>query len=78
MGDWLWAAWLACVLLSFAIFEAMAFRHPTRLNTLSRVVWSIGQKFPLFLVIFGAVIGGLSVHFFWNWCPALMPPGTGG
>ncbi len=63
------AAWLT----AFAFFEARALRHPENANrvTLSRYVWTIGQKWPLSLVLWGLVIGGLSVHFFWNWCPAL-------
>lgn len=62
----------------FIIGEAYAFRHPERQNTLSRAIWSLGQKWPLSIFIMGMFAGGLAVHFFWNWCPALMPPGTGG
>jgi hypothetical protein len=76
--DWLWGIWIGGVIVSFALLERYAFAYPSRLNTLSRVVWSIGQKFPLSIMIFGFVVGVLSAHFFWNWCPALMPPGVGG
>lgn len=64
--------------LFFTYFEWRAFKYPQSQNTLSRFVWSVGQKWPLSLVLWGMLIGGLSVHFFWNWCPALMPAGTGG
>lgn len=73
-----WVVWLLVIVVSFIVLEAYAFRHPTRQNTLSRFMWELGQKWPLTLVLFGALFGGLAVHFFWNWCPALMPPGTGG
>lgn len=76
--DWVWVVWLLAIVVSFSVLEWYAFQHPSRLNTLSRFVWNIGQKFPLSLVMYGALFGGLAVHFFWNWCPALMPAGTGG
>lgn len=65
-------------LVLFAIFEARGLRHPERQNTLSRFLWQLGQKWPLSLVIWGVLIGGLSVHVAWNWCPAIMLPGQGG
>jgi hypothetical protein len=73
-----WIIWLLVIVISFAILEGYAFKHPDRENTLSRFIWSVGQKWPLSLVLFGMLFGGLSVHFYWNWCPALMPPGHGG
>ena len=73
-----WIIWLLVIVISFTALEAYAFKHPERENTLSRFVWSVGQKWPLSLVLWGMLIGGLSVHFFWNWCPVLMPPGSGG
>jgi hypothetical protein len=77
-NDWPWIVWGASMLGSFAVLEGYAFKHPLRENTLSRFMWSMGQKWPLSLVLFGEVTGGLAVHFYWNWCPALMPLGTGG
>ena len=77
MGDY-WTIWLLLIVVSFTFLEAYAFKHPERQFTLSRFVWNIGQKWPLSLVLWGMLIGGLSVHFFWNWCPALMPSGVGG
>lgn len=64
--------WIIGTLLAiafFAVFEARAFRHPDRQNTLSRFVWFLGQKFPLSIFIMGMFAGGLAVHFFWHWCP---------
>lgn len=73
-----WVIWLFLFAGSFAVLERYAFNHPARENTLSRFIWSLGQKWPLTLVLWGMLIGGLSVHFFWNWCPLLMLPGQGG
>jgi hypothetical protein len=73
-----WIIFLLAIIIGFTILESYAFKHPDRENTLSRFVWSVGQKWPLSLVLWGMLIGGLSVHFFWNWCPALMPLGAGG
>lgn len=73
-----WIIWILVVVISFAILECYAFNHPARENTLSRFIWSVGQKWPLSLVIYGMLFGGLAVHFYWNWAPNCMPPGTGG
>jgi hypothetical protein len=64
----LWAAWLVCFVLTFAALEwyAIANQQPT----LSRCAWELGQKWPLILVIYGMLWGGLAVHFWWNWLPA--------
>lgn len=73
--------WIIATLVAiaaFAVLEGYAFRHPDRENTLSRAIWSLGQKWPLSIFLMGMFAGGLAVHFFWNWCPALMPAGTGG
>lgn len=62
------AAWLA----AFAYFEYRALAHGDNKDrvTLSRYVWTIGQKWPLSIWLMGWVCGGLAVHFFWSWCPA--------
>ncbi len=73
-----WIIGITIGLLWFAYFESRAFKHPEKQNTLSRFIWTVGQKWPLSLVLWGMLIGGLSVHFFWNWCPAIQPAGTGG
>ncbi len=53
----------------FAYFEARAFRHPDRQNTLSRWIFNLGQTWPLSIFLMGFMCGGLAVHFFWHWCP---------
>lgn len=53
----------------FAFFEARAFRHPDRQNTLSHWIYTIGSKWPLSIWLMGMLAGGLAVHFFWHWCP---------
>lgn len=73
-----WIIWILAILVSFTVLEARAFKHPEKQNTLSRFIWSMGQKFPLSLVVWGMLIGGLSVHFYWNWNPLCQPPGVGG
>jgi len=73
---WIVAA-IAAVIV-FAVGEWYAFSRPHRQNTLSRAIWSLGQKWPLSIFIMGMFVGALVVHLFWPWCPALMPPGTGG
>lgn len=86
MISWPWLIWgFGCAgiaIVSFAIMEYRAFQKGTHLNTLSRATWLLSQKFPLAIVAFTAVlfslIGGLSVHFFWHWCPELTLPGVGG
>lgn len=73
--------WIICTLIAIAVFavgEGYAFRHPERQNTLSRAIYTIGSKWPLSIWIMGVFAGGLAVHFFWHWCPDLMPPGVGG
>lgn len=73
-----WAVALIAAILVFAIGERYAFAHPERQNTLSRAIYNIGESWPLSIFIMGMFAGGLAVHFFWHWCPALMPPGVGG
>jgi uncharacterized integral membrane protein len=74
MNDFItWTLFLVAFVLVFGVFEARALRHPENSDrvTLSRYIWTLGQKWPLTLVLWGLIVGGLSVHFFWNWCPAL-------
>lgn len=74
--------WLLTGLALFAYFEARAFKHPDRQNTLSRTIYDLGKNWPLSIFLFGLIaglsVGGLSVHFWWHWCPELMPAGVGG
>lgn len=64
-----WIIGLFLAIIFFAVFEAMAFRHPERVNTLSHVVYTLGQTWPLSIWLMGMFAGGLAVHFFWHWCP---------
>ena len=65
--------WIIGTLLAiefFAYFEARAFRHSDRQNTLSMAIYTLGSKWPLSIFFMGMFVGGLAVHFFWHWCPA--------
>jgi hypothetical protein len=67
-GWYWWALWALLFAVSFALLERYAFAHPDRQWTLSRVMATLGARFPLSLVVWGIFIGGLSVHFFWHFC----------
>jgi hypothetical protein len=72
-GKWLWWAWpvwLLLIVVSFSVLEGIAFEYAADGPTLSRFIWTIGQKWPLSLVLYGMLFGGLAVHFFWNWDPS--------
>lgn len=73
-----WIVGVLFAILFFAVFEALAFRHPDRINTLSRTIYTLGQTWPLSIWLMGMFAGGLAVHLFWHWDPNCMPPGTGG
>lgn len=66
--DWPWIVGGLAWLLWFVYWESRALRPGARTHTLSRFVSNVGARFPLSLVMFGAVFGGLSVHFYWHWC----------
>ena len=68
---WVWLGWFSLTVILFAIFETYALK--TGRMTLSRFTFTIGLRWPLFLVLWGMIVGGLAVHFFWHWCP----PGSG-
>lgn len=75
--DLYWLAVTVGCLLLFAVLFAIGERYAIKRGkkTLSRWVYDINQAWPLFgfaLGLFaGLLIGGLSVHFFWHWCPEL-------
>jgi hypothetical protein len=69
MMDLPWVIGAACMLVFFTFFESYAFNHPTRVNSLSRSMFNLGSKFPLSIMFFGMLVGGLGVHFYWHWCP---------
>lgn len=64
-----WDLGLLVAIVFFAFFEARAFKHPERNNTLSFWIYSIGAKWPLSIFLMGMFCGGLAVHFFWHYCP---------
>lgn len=70
MSETVWIVWLAAIVASFAVFEGYALRHHDRKGTLSWFMWNLGQRWPLSLVLFGMLFGGLAVHFYWQWCPS--------
>jgi len=53
-------------LLSYE-FWALARGH----KTLSRMIYETNNAWPFFSTLVGLVLGGLLVHFFWHWCPAI-------
>ena len=58
-----WEAWVAGIVLSFAALETLAIVKGR--PTLSQTVWGANKAFPLLGPIFGLIVGGLAVHFFW-------------
>lgn len=65
----IWLGGLIGAIVFFAVVEAYAFKHPDRVNTLSREIAHIGAVFPLSIWFMGVFAGGLAVHFFWHFCP---------
>lgn len=74
---WPWVVWWLCIFVSFAGLERLGFAKNPKFATLSRFMNMLG-KWPLSIGLIMFVLGGLCVHFWWNWCPDLMPPGQGG
>lgn len=64
-----WIIGLLAAILFFAYFEAYAFKHPDRQNTLSRSIYNLGSTWPLSIWIMGMFCGALATHFFWHYCP---------
>lgn len=71
-----WIIGTLFAILFFAVFEALAFRHPDRVNTLSRTITTLGQTWPLSIWLMGLFAGILAAHLFWPW--AASPLGVGG
>jgi hypothetical protein len=67
---WVWPLWFLLILISFAVLETFGLTYSADGPTLSRFIWTIGQKWPLSIFLWGFVSGGLAVHFFWNWDPS--------
>lgn len=62
-----WIVWSLICIIAFAVGEGFAFKHPDRLNTLSRTVSTIGAKWPMSIWLMGVGTGILASHFFWAW-----------
>jgi hypothetical protein len=71
-----WIIGTLVAIVFFAYFEAKAFRHPERYNTLSHYIATMGAKWPLSIWLMGVFAGILAAHFFWPWCAN--PLGHGG
>lgn len=71
-----WTLWLLAIIGSFALLEGYALWRGQL--TLSRYTWAISKAWPPLIFVLGLICGGLAVHFWWSWCPELMPPGVGG
>lgn len=59
-----WAAWLVGIALTFAGLEAWGWESGT---TFSSFMWNTTQAWPLWEFLWGLLIGGLAVHFWWHW-----------
>ena len=62
-----WVVWLLMIVVTFATLEAYAVKHDD--PTLSEFMWWIGTEWPLILVVYGVLFGGLAVHFWWQFDP---------
>lgn len=62
-----WAALNIAWVLGFAVLEFSAIRSQSL--TLSRFVYDLNVQWPISSFLFGLVIGGLAVHFYWHWNP---------
>lgn len=64
-----WVFWVIAIAVSFGCFEAYALK--TNKQTLSRTVWNATAAWPPLGVVFGILVGGLGIHFFWpcEGCP---------
>ncbi len=72
MWYWIWSGWLLALIGTFAILEGWALK--TGGVTLSSFTDIVSEKWPPFVALFGALFGGLVVHFWWHW----QGPGTAG
>lgn len=71
IADLPWILGAVLFVVWFAVFETMAFRRPNRFDTLSSFLETIGTRWPMSIYLAGFLTGGLAVHLYWHWCPAL-------
>lgn len=66
---WYWALWLLGIVITFAVPEGIAiWKHGT---TFSQFMATMQYEWPLWMYVWGVLMGGLAVHFFWHWVPVL-------
>ena len=68
---WFWGLWLLAIAASFAVAEGFALAHGG--TTFSAFMFNTQKAWPLCEFLWGMLMGGLAVHFYWHW---LGPPGT--
>jgi hypothetical protein len=73
---WYWAAWLFAIIVTFAVPEGYALHNGG--TTFSAFMWGTTTAWPLWEFLWGLLIGGLAVHFWWHWNPPGTLTGTGG
>ena len=58
----IWAIFIAVIFAAFLALEL--YDRANGKPTLSRTIWNLQARFPLYSFIAGMVIGGMAVHFF--------------
>ncbi len=66
-----WAIWLVAIMIVFACIEVFAL-ITNSIPTLSRTIWRVTARYPVFPFLFGCICGGLAIHFF-GWIPSCAP-----
>lgn len=61
-----WAIWLGGVIVSLIVLEirAKVLNKPAVAPLLSRTIWELQARYPIFGFGLGFIAGGLAVHFF--------------
>jgi hypothetical protein len=59
-----WPIWLLTIVASFAVLEFYGYTSGGL--TLSQWVWKATAVWPPLPALFGLIVGGLIVHFFWS------------
>ena len=61
-----WAIWFGVVIASLVALEVRAkvLNRPAVAPLLSRTIWRLQARFPIFGFLLGFIAGGLAVHFF--------------
>lgn len=65
--DTSWIVGAVLCVAYFAYFETRAFLEPTRQDTLSRFIATMGKRWPPSIWLWGFAIRFLTAHFFWAW-----------